>query len=398
MTLFSIHRSTLSRAIILPALLLITLPVWAAGPPAPSPLNNPLTVGLFVLMFLLLIVIGILGNVLVGVADIHVKKAKKAADMKSAAILVFLSLSSASLFAQDKTTTAPSGTISGMSSNMFYVLASIIFLELIVIIVMLMQIRVLIGKEKIALAPATTTAVETAPIKESRPSWWDRFNKFRPLTQEAALDLGHDYDGIRELNNRLPPWWLWGFYFTILFAAVYLWRYHVSHTAPLSAQEYTNAVHSADERVKEYLKKKGENIDETSVTFLNDPADLAAGKAIFTRDGLCPTCHGKDGSGMVNGAPGVGPNLTDEYWLHGGSIKDIFKTIKYGVPNKGMPQWGNQFSAREVAQIASYVRSLQGTNPAVHKQPDPGAVLYKEQAADTSKIKTADSSGTVKPK
>jgi cytochrome c oxidase cbb3-type subunit III len=396
-----IDHKKISRYFLLLVMLMIASPLWAAGPPAESPLNNSLTVGLFVLMFLLLIVIGILGNVLIGAADIHVKRKKKSQAEKAALVLVMLLSFSPSLFGQDKngeTTAAGSTNIGGMSSSTFYVLASIIFLELLVIIVMLLQIRMLIRKEKISLAPVPEPGAERKRLVEKAPNWWDRFNKFKPISQEADLDLGHDYDGIRELNNRLPPWWIYGFYLTIVFAAVYLWRYHISHTAPLSAQEYTNAVKAADSRIKEYLKNKGENIDETTVTLLHDPADLAAGKAIFTRDGLCPTCHGKDGSGMVNGAPGVGPNLTDDYWLHGGSIRDIFKTIKYGVASKGMPQWGNLFSAKEVAQIASYVKSLHGSNPAVHKSPDPGAVLYKEETIDSTAGKKADSSGAGKSK
>ncbi|HRG93097.1 MAG TPA: cbb3-type cytochrome c oxidase N-terminal domain-containing protein, partial [Chitinophagaceae bacterium] len=185
--------------------------------------------------------------------------------------------------------------------------------------------------------------------------------------------LGHDYDGIRELNNRLPPWWLYGFYLCIIFAVVYLWRFHVSHTGPSSKEEFETSIAKADLRVKEYLKKKGDAVDENTVKMLTAAEDIAAGKAIFTDPSKCPACHGADGGGNA-----VGPNLTDDYWIYGGNIKDIFKTIKYGT-NKGMRSWKDDLSAKQMAQVSSYVKSLKGTKPANPK--DPQGDLYKEETA-----------------
>jgi cytochrome c oxidase cbb3-type subunit 3 len=283
-------------------------------------------------------------------------------------------------------TSATSGTIGGLSASTFYIMIAVIFVELATIIALLVNIKFILIKEKEKLK-VPGAGVKIIEAKKSGLSWWDRFNKLRPVAQEAELDLGHDYDGIRELNNKLPPWWLYGFYLTIVFAGIYLWRHHVSHTAPLSAQEYERSIQIAELRTKEFLKSKGENIDETNVTLLTQPEDILAGKELFT-NGACIGCHGKDGSGMVMGQPGVGPNLTDDYWINGGNIKNVFTTIKYGGRSgKGMQAWGNTYSAKQIAQIASYVKSLRGTNPAIHKGPD--GVLYQEEelkpAADSSK-------------
>ena len=170
--------------------------------------------------------------------------------------------------------------------------------------------------------------------------------------------MGHEYDGIRELNNRLPPWWLYGFYATIVFAIVYLWRFEVSHNGPSSKQEYETSVARAEIKVQEYLKKKGDAVDENTVKLLTGADDIAAGKAIFMDPSKCPACHGADGGGNA-----VGPNLTDDYWLYGGGVKDIFKTIKYGT-SKGMRSWKDDLSAKQMAQLTSYIKTLKGTKPA----------------------------------
>ncbi|MEQ1675197.1 MAG: cbb3-type cytochrome c oxidase N-terminal domain-containing protein [Chitinophagaceae bacterium] len=354
--------------------LLSVQPAWAADPPAPSAFSNPLAITLIVLMLLLLIVIGILANILLGTAELKVKKNKNNANNKvlqSSLLMIGLLLAGPSVFAQGtspETTKATASTIGGMATSTFYVMAAVIFLELFIIIAMLFNIKFLIKTEKEKLV----SPVEMEELKKTRLSWWDRFNKLRPVTEEAELDLGHDYDGIRELNNRLPPWWLYGFYATIIFAGIYLWRFHVSHTGPSSKQEYERSVASAELKIKEYLKLKGESVDENTVKLLTSAEDISAGKALFTDPAKCPACHLPDGGGNA-----VGPNLTDDYWLYGGSIKDIFKTIKYGT-TKGMRSWKDDLSAKQIAQVASYVKSLQGTKPANPKAPQ--GELYKEEA------------------
>lgn len=238
----------------------------------------------------------------------------------------------------------------GISDTAFYLIMGVIVVEVIVILYLLFNLRVLARGRG---------AGETTAFSFQR--WWTKVNRFRPIEQEADIDLGHDYDGIRELDNRLPPWWIYGFYCTILFACVYLWRYHVVHSAPLPAEEYRIAVREAEARKAEFLKKQADNVDENTVRLLTGKEDLEAGKAVF--QSVCFACHGKNGEG------GVGPNLTDNYWLHGGTINDIFKTIKYGWPEKGMKSWKDDYSPQQIAQIASYVKSLHGTNPPNAKAP-----------------------------
>lgn len=353
-------------------------PAWAAGPPAPSIFSNPLAIILIVLMILLLIIIAVLANILVGAADVKVKK-RKALEKNSpanAVMLLLLMLAAPSLLAQDATTTETAtkaaSTIGGMTAPAFYVMVTILFLELVVILALLFNIKLLLSQEKEKLVTEVQKA-QAAVEKANKLSWWDRFNKLRPVSQEAELDLGHEYDGIRELNNRLPPWWLYGFYATILFAVIYLWRFHVSHTGPSSKQEYERSVAQAEIRIKNYLKAKGEAVDENTVTLLTAKEDIEAGKAIFLDPSKCPACHNTDGGGNA-----VGPNLVDDYWLYGGGIKDIFKTIKYGT-NKGMRSWKDDLSAKQMAQVASYIKSLKGTKPANPKEAQ--GELYVEETA-----------------
>lgn len=195
--------------------------------------------------------------------------------------------------------------------------------------------------------------------------WWARFDrKFFtraiPVEKEKDHLLDHNYDGIQELDNSLPPWWKAGFYITVVFAVVYLLRFHVLGMGPDPEQEYQTEMKMAAVQIEEYLATSGEKIDEKSVT-LADAAGIADGAKIFAQS--CLACHGAKGEG------GVGPNLTDKFWLHGGSVNDVFKTIKYGVPEKGMQAWEKMFSPTQIKNLASYVRSLQGTNPPNGKAP-----------------------------
>lgn len=249
--------------------------------------------------------------------------------------------------------------IPGISDTAFYFIVSIIALEILVILYLVYNINILLKKD-VAAAEAAVR-VRSARPAFSFGKWWTKVNEFRPVEQEADLDMGHDYDGIRELDNKLPPWWKYGFYATMVFAVIYLWRYHVSHSAPLPAEEYAIAVRQAEVDKEAYLKQAANSVDENTVKLLTSPADLAAGKAVFQT--VCFACHGMNGEGLV------GPNLTDNYWLHGGSIQDIFKTIKYGWPDKGMKSWKDDYSPAQIAQIASYVKSLAGTNPPNPKAP-----------------------------
>lgn len=383
------NKSKYVKGLLAATLMLGVQPVWAAGPPAPSMFSNPMAIALIVLMLLLLVIIGVLASMVTGTADLKMKQKKLSQGALASAAFLLLMLSSPALFAQDAAAAdaaTTSKTIAGMAPTTFYIMVAVLFIELLVIIGLLMNVKSLLNKEKgrvLAAAGsgyAAGTPDAVTPEKD-KLSWWDKFNSLRPSSEEADLDLGHDYDGIRELNNRLPGWWLYGFYFTIIFAAIYMWRYHVAHSAPLPAEELKKSQARLDASVNEYLKKKGDAIDENNVTYLSAAADLDAGKVIFNKPGFCVTCHGSDGSGMVNGAPGIGPNLTDNYWLNGdGSIKSVFTVVKNGGrPNKGMVSWSNQLSPREMAQVASYVKSLKPAKTG--KDHEAEAKEYKQDAA-----------------
>lgn len=194
-----------------------------------------------------------------------------------------------------------------------------------------------------------------------------------PIEKEADIMLEHDFDGIRELDNDLPPWWKYLFYVTMVFGVIYILNYHIFAPNKLMADEYNEEVKIAEAQKAEMIKT-GAFINEASVTLLKDAVEIEKGKAIFTSN--CATCHGSKGEGLV------GPNLTDDYWIHGGGIKNVFTTIKYGVPAKGMLSWQTQLSPKQIQEVASFVLSLKGTNPP-NAKPQEGT-LYVEPADSTN--------------
>jgi cytochrome c oxidase cbb3-type subunit 3 len=197
--------------------------------------------------------------------------------------------------------------------------------------------------------------------KKQKGEVWNKILSLKPLSQEKELVMAHEYDGIQELDNPIPGWFMYLFYITIVFAIGYLLIYHVFGIGQLQYAEYKTEMAEADVAKKEFLSKQANRVDENSVKLLSDPATISAGQAIFKT--TCAACHGEHGQGVV------GPNLTDDFWLHGGKINDVFKTIKYGVPAKGMPTWEKQLSAKQISDVANYVESLHDTNPAGAKEP-----------------------------
>jgi cytochrome c oxidase cbb3-type subunit 3 len=178
----------------------------------------------------------------------------------------------------------------------------------------------------------------------------------KSIEEESEIILDHNYDGIKELDNNLPPWWLYGFYISIIFAIVYLLRFHVFN-GYTQIDEYETELAEAREAIEAYKKTAKDLVDVNTVTLLTEAADLKAGKTIFETN--CVACHMADGGG------GIGPNLTDDHWILGGGIKNVFRTVSEGGRSgKGMIAWKQQLKPLEIAQVASYVLSLQGTTPA----------------------------------
>ncbi len=206
---------------------------------------------------------------------------------------------------------------------------------------------------------------EIAEEEEALDSWfskvWQKLQDSKPIEEESEIELDHDYDGIKELDNNLPPWWLYGFYLSIVFAVIYLGRYEVFQTAPSQIEEYEIAMAEGEKQRAEYLLTAADLVDENSVELITEESKLQEGAKIYATS--CAVCHAADGGGTV------GPNLVDEYWIHGGDIKDVFATIKYGVPDKGMIPWQDQLSPAKMQAVASYILSLQGTTPAAPKEP-----------------------------
>lgn len=182
----------------------------------------------------------------------------------------------------------------------------------------------------------------------------------KPIEEEGELILDHNYDGIKELDNNLPPWWLYGFYATIVFGVIYMVRYHVLNADDQFA-EYEIEYAEAQRAIEEYKKTAKNLVDFNTVEVLTDASDLSAGEKIFAAN--CVACHKAHGGG------GIGPNLADEYWILGGGIKNIFKTVSEGGRDgKGMVSWKKEgLSPLEMAQVSSYVLQFQGTTPAEPK-------------------------------
>ena len=198
-----------------------------------------------------------------------------------------------------------------------------------------------------------------------------------PIEDEAEIILDHNYDGIKELDNNLPPWWIYGFYASIVFAAVYLLRYHV-FSGPSQIDELETELADARIAIETYKKTTKNLVDINTVTQLTEAADLSAGKTIFESN--CVACHMADGGG------GIGPNLTDPNWILGGDIKSIFKTVSEGGRSgKGMIAWKQQLKPLEMAQVSSYVLTFEGTTPANPKAPEGDVWVDEntEQAPET---------------
>lgn len=199
--------------------------------------------------------------------------------------------------------------------------------------------------------------------------------KQKPIEEEGEIILDHNYDGIKELDNNLPPWWVYSFYISIAFAVIYMVRYHVLN-ADDQFVEYEIEYAEANAAIEEYKKTAKNLVDVNTVELLTEASDLKAGQKIFEIN--CVACHKADGGG------GIGPNLTDQHWILGGGIKNVFRTISEGGRDgKGMVSWKSELKPLEMAQVASYVLKFQGTTPAEPKAAE-GEIWIDENAESTN--------------
>lgn len=211
----------------------------------------------------------------------------------------------------------------------------------------------------------------------------ETYNKLlgqKPIEEEGEIILDHNYDGIKELDNNLPPWWLYGFYATIVFAAIYLVRYHI-FDGETQIDELETELADARIEIEEYKKTAKDLVDFNTVELLTSAEDLSTGKSIFETN--CVACHMADGGG------GIGPNLTDQHWILGGGIKNVFKTVSEGGRSgKGMIPWKAQLKPSQIAKVSSYVLTLQGTTPADPKAPE-GDIWVDESVTEEVPVETS---------
>ena len=276
---------------------------------------------------------------------------------------------------------APGGILTDPLLPVYLTAAAVLLVLILVVSVAIYVIRVLnyLTRQTVAQGSARKETTHSAA------DWWSRFvqkmNASVPVEQEKEIELDHSYDGIRELDNHLPPWWKWLFYGSMGWAVVYFIIFHVTESLPLSQGEYQHEIALAEEQVRRYKASQPHaDIDENALVFAPDAQIIEKGKSIFINNN-CGGCHRPDGGGNS-----IGPNLTDEYWLHGGEIKHVFLTIRNGVVEKGMPAWGKSMTAQDVRDVAFFVMSLQGTNP-----PDPKApqgVVFKQVSAPAESTPT----------
>jgi len=239
-----------------------------------------------------------------------------------------------------------------MSVNVVEIwLVSMILMTGIVILIVTLQLHVALKN----------IAEKATPDSTEKLSWWDSFTGLQPLEKEKELLMDHTHDGIEELDNPTPPWFMYLFYSTILFAVVYAFYYHVYQDGNIQETEYKTEVAVAAKEREVYMKKFANSVNENNVTVVKGAKDLAEGSQIYSTN--CIACHGDKGQG------GVGPNLIDKFWIHGGDIKAMFKTITQGVPEKGMIAWNKTLNPLQIQKVASFILTLQGTNPAGAKEP-----------------------------
>ncbi len=232
------------------------------------------------------------------------------------------------------------------------------------VVIIAIYYGLLIARLMLSESIAKAKGLETvAVVKEvvSKESWIDKliFQLFGTgavaIEKEEDIMLAHAHDGIYELDNQLPPWWVSMFYATIVFAFVYIGYYHFSATDRGQLAYYKQEMKELSSTRAAAAALSTSAVNEETAVALTAPADLASGKSIFVAK--CAACHGQAGEGIV------GPNFTDEYWIHGGGIKNIFKVVRYGVPEKGMISWAGQLTMREIQEVGSYILTLKGTNP-----------------------------------
>jgi len=351
---------------------LSALPMWAATGDVPADKNWFAQDGTFwmlvLIALLMMYVIYALAEVVIWGAKKKMDENKKISSNKPMLLLIGFSLWSSLLNAQD--TAAPIADQTAKESFLsspYLPLYILLFIEACVITYLSLMLYQLTKRQTVAESVI-------------RKSWfarkWEKWNYKVPVERENEILLDdHDYDGIHELDNSLPPWLNYIFVVSFVFAVIYF-VYHFFNISPTQDELYAESVVKAEQQLAEYREKAADYYDENSVVLDNSAGVLTSGKTIFAQ--YCVACHGAAGEGSV------GPNLTDAYWIHGGTINDLFKTVKYGVQEKGMASWKDIISPKQIFEVTNYIKSLNGTNPPNGKEAQ--GTLFQDGAgtADTT--------------
>jgi len=342
--------------------------------------NNMLAFTMMVVAVVLGFVVYTMGQVLITLTKQVLEKQKQAKSAATILLILLLSLANGNTYAQEATDATTEAVkvlpnYGGLTPTAFWSLITVIGTEVLVILVLLLFIN--------------RMKQELFPVAEKRKlpllDWWKRMDKkfftnAIAVEKETDIELEHNYDGIKELDNSLPPWWKWGFIITIVFSFVYLLNFHVLGEGKNPTEEYEAELAKAKIQLEAYNAKNKDRVDEANLK-MADASGIAKGKEIFQT--MCWACHGKEGEG------GTGPNLTDDYWLHKGSLSDIYLSIKHGYPDKGMQAWEKQYSPKDILDLASFIKSIHGSNPP-NAKPAQGD-LFTEAAINDSTIVKQDS-------
>ncbi|MDQ2863823.1 MAG: c-type cytochrome [Bacteroidota bacterium] len=367
--------------------LLLAVPAFSQDATVAAPASGT---GYDYLQIILVVVLGVLAFVIWGLARVLLMLARqvviKTKTPKVLPVLLVLALLLAAQFAsaQDDASQKAAQEVTkagNLLAPFYYVLYSVLAVELIIVTFLIVMIKRFTEE----LLPEKKRKLASESVLKR---WWIRFGnkltKAVPLANEEEVVMDHEYDGIRELDNALPPWWKYGFYITIGVAIVYFLNYSVLGYGKNPTQEYAAQMAQAQVEKENYEANNKDKIDENNVPMAN-AAGLTAAKEIFTTK--CFACHGKQGEG------GAGPNLTDDYWLHKGSLNDVYQSIKHGYPDKGMQAWSTVYTPKEISFLASYIETLHGTNPPNAKAPQ--GDLYSNAPGGTSST-TASSDSALK--
>jgi cytochrome c oxidase cbb3-type subunit 3 len=368
-SLLSVHGAMAQDADIAAPAVSEKMSVWSSG------------AGIIMVMtiVILLAVIFILGKIVrTLVEEDTYDTAKKMKANKGLLSLIVLTLISFSAQAQDAVTAAAPKGVSltfGLETTVFWTLAGVLVFEFIILMILCYVLYTFLVRKGL---------IKAFDMSANLPAWM-QWNKMTgndlPFEKEKDYLIDHDYDGIQELDNGMPPMLKYIFVITIIFAAYYLIDYHVLKASPLQLAEYEIQLEKGAADKLEYLKKAGASVDENTVTLLTDASMIDGGQKIYATN--CVACHGDKGQG------GVGPNLTDKFWIHGGGIKDIFKTVKYGVPDKGMRAWQSEIKPADMQAVSSYILAKLGnTNVAGGKAPQ-GVEYVAAAAVDTAPADSA---------